>query len=235
MIKAIFFDLDGTLLPMDENAFVKYYFSLLCKKAAPFGYSAEEFVKVIWAGTKQMVLNDGSKTNEEIFWDYFAEYYGKEKLKDKAVFDDFYRNEFLGSKAACGENPLAQDIVAFAREHFERVVLATNPVFPREGTINRMGFVGLKEEDFDFITTYETARHSKPNPAYFKDLLERFGLKGEEVLLFGNNESEDGEAAYANGIKCYMVGDFVIANPKAEREYEHISIEEIIPVMKKYL
>lgn len=32
MIKAIFFDLDGTLLPMDEKEFTNLYFELLANK-----------------------------------------------------------------------------------------------------------------------------------------------------------------------------------------------------------
>ena len=60
MIKAVFFDLDGTLLPMNEDEFVKYYFGFLCQKVAHLGYDKEELVKVIWAGTKAMIKNDGS-------------------------------------------------------------------------------------------------------------------------------------------------------------------------------
>lgn len=35
MIKAILFDLDGTLLPMDQDEFTKGYFNLLAAKLAP--------------------------------------------------------------------------------------------------------------------------------------------------------------------------------------------------------
>ena len=39
--EAILFDLDGTLLPMDQDQFTQYYFGLLAKKLAPYGYNAE--------------------------------------------------------------------------------------------------------------------------------------------------------------------------------------------------
>ena len=35
--KAVLFDLDGTLLPMDQDAFTKGYFKLLAKKLSPHG------------------------------------------------------------------------------------------------------------------------------------------------------------------------------------------------------
>ena len=46
----------------------------------PYGYKAEELIKVIWSGTKKMYENDGSKTNETVFWNEYASYYGKDKL-----------------------------------------------------------------------------------------------------------------------------------------------------------
>ena len=94
MLKAVLFDLDGTLLPMNDNEFTRTYFGLLCKTVAPLGYDSKKLVDTLWAGTSKMYRNDGSKTNEEVFWDCFAEIYGKDKLKDKLAFDRFYSNEF---------------------------------------------------------------------------------------------------------------------------------------------
>ena len=37
-LKAIFFDLDGTLLPMDQNEFIKAYLGGLVTTLAPCGY-----------------------------------------------------------------------------------------------------------------------------------------------------------------------------------------------------
>ena len=87
VIKAIFFDLDGTLLPMNEKEFTDIYFSLLYKKVSSLGYTKENLIDTIWNGTKLMYKNDGSKTNEKAFWDYFENINGKEKLKDKEIFD----------------------------------------------------------------------------------------------------------------------------------------------------
>ena len=61
MIKAVFFDLDGTLLPMDEDEFIKIYFKLLAKRLMPLGYNPDDLIKVIWGGTNAMFNNDGSK------------------------------------------------------------------------------------------------------------------------------------------------------------------------------
>ena len=234
MLKAVFFDLDGTLLPLNEDEFTKLYFGMLCKRMAPFGYNPEELVNVIWTGTKKMYLNDGTKTNEEVFWKTFEEFYGKEKLKDKDFIDEFYTNEFRKTKNSCDENPYALDIIKYCHDMNLITVLSTNPIFPKEGTKTRMSFIGLKESDFDYVTTYENSNFCKPNPAYFKMLLKKFNLKSDEVILFGNNTYEDGECAYACGIKCYMVGDYIINHPKTQHQFEHIDMSQVINVIKSH-
>ena len=83
MLKAIFFDLDGTLLPLDEDEFIKAYFGLLCKKFVPLGYDKDELIAGIWQGTKLMMTNDGKKTNEQVFWDYF--YKNSVKIKKPII------------------------------------------------------------------------------------------------------------------------------------------------------
>ena len=62
MITTVLFDLDGTLLPMDQDAFTRSYFKLLAAKLAPHGYEPKQLVEAIWTGTEAMVRNDGSRT-----------------------------------------------------------------------------------------------------------------------------------------------------------------------------
>ena len=78
MLKAVFFDLDGTLLRFDENKFLKMYFQLLCEKTAKIGYEPKKLIDTIWKGTALMYHNNGDKTNEVVFWEAFQEEYGKE-------------------------------------------------------------------------------------------------------------------------------------------------------------
>lgn len=233
MIKAFFFDLDGTLLPINEETFTKVYFQLLCKRVSPLGYEPKKLIDTIWKGTNAMYQNDGSMTNKQVFWNTFADTYGREKLKDIATFDDFYATDFKKLKPYSEPNPYAVDIVKTAMKLAGKAVLSTNPIFPSVATQTRMEFVGLKPEDFTYVTTYENSSYSKPNPKYFSELLKMFNLKPEEVILFGNNTYEDGECALKAGIKTYMVGDFIIENPKATHEFETIKLADVISVMER--
>lgn len=43
-LTTILFDLDGTLLPMDNDEFTRGYFKLLAAKMAPLGYEPKRLV-----------------------------------------------------------------------------------------------------------------------------------------------------------------------------------------------
>ena len=235
MIKAVFFDLDGTLLPLNEDEFIKLYFKLLCKKLAPYGYEPNKLIDTIWSGTKEMYKNKGELLNKDVFWNKFIEVYGEEKLKDVEIFDSFYTEEFFQTKVCCGENPYAREIIDFCKEENIDVFLTTNPIFPTVATETRMSFVNLKMDDFKLVTTYDNSKYTKPNPQYFLEILNQYGLKAEEVILFGNNTLEDGDCASACGIKVYLVGDYIIYNKLSKGIYDEISIDEIIPTIKKHV
>lgn len=232
MIKAIFFDLDGTLLPMNEKQFAEGYFYLLSEKMKQYGYDKDKLISTVYRGTELMYYNQGPMTNEDVFFSYFKSVYGEEKMKDKVYFDEFYFDDFKKTKAFCGDNELAKEIVLFCKEHFSKVILSTNPIFPICATKIRMSFVGLSESDFDYVTAYENSCYCKPNPMYFVDLLNKFDLKPDEVILFGNNTYEDGECALKAGIKCYLTGNNVINHSKSTHQFPYIKMEDIIPFLK---
>lgn len=214
-LKMVLFDLDGTLLPMDQEAFTKYYFGLLAKKLAPHGYEPEKLIDGIWKGTAAMVKNPGEKTNEAVFWDTFSALMGEHVLKDEPIFDQFYRSDFAGAKAACGFNPKAAETVSHVKALGLRTALATNPIFPAIATENRMEWAGLDKADFELYTTYENACHSKPNPAYYQDILDKLGVRGEDCLMVGNDVKEDMVAAKL-GMKVFLLTDCLINKDNAD-------------------
>jgi FMN phosphatase YigB (HAD superfamily) len=215
-MKAILFDLDGTLLPMDETEFTKVYFALLAKKLAPLGADSKKLIDAVWTGTKKMVLNNGEKTNGEVFWEAFADEMSQFNVEEMhKACDEFYLNEFEGARTATRENPLAKRVIEASRKKADYVILATNPIFPRNAQSKRLSWIGLKESDFDLVTSYESDFFCKPNVKYYESILKRFNLSPSDCIMIGNDEREDA-AASEIGIECYLVTDCIIKNPDRE-------------------
>ena len=106
MIRNIFFDLDGTLLPMrDQNVFVNFYLSILSKKVAPYNIEPKLFVKTIFDGVEAMAKSDGTLTNEDNFFKVFCGIFGEEAINLKPVFLDFYEHEFNEAICTTYQNP----------------------------------------------------------------------------------------------------------------------------------
>ncbi len=232
MITTILFDLDGTLLPMDQDVFLKAYLGGLTKKGAAHGYDPAQMPRQIMAGTAAMVKNDGSTTNEEVFWNTFSPLCGRDAKEDIAVFDDFYRNEFQEVRHACGFDPRASEAIREIKTMGYRVALATNPLFPAIATLSRCRWAGLDPEDFDLITTYEESRHCKPNPDYYRDVMDALGVKPEECVMVGNDVGEDMIAAKL-GLKVFLLTDCLINKVGADiGQYPHGSFPELMEFIR---
>ncbi|MBE7017053.1 MAG: HAD family hydrolase [Ruminococcaceae bacterium] len=230
--KAIFFDLDGTLLPMDMDVFAKTYFKELCISLAKYGVSAEKLIEAVWAGTKEMVLNDGSCKNEKRFWDKFLSLTGIVSDTIFAETDYFYSHEFNKARVVTGENPLAVEAVRAAAKGGRKVVLATNPLFPYAAQLSRISWIGLKEDDFVLITSYESDSFCKPNPNYYIEICRRIGVEPGDCLMIGNDINEDMIAAEKAGMDAYLVKDCLISGGKSW-EGPSGSFEEMLEMIKK--
>lgn len=235
MIKAVFFDLDGTLLGMDENKFVEYYFGLLAKRMSPYGYQKEDLIKTIWAGTKAMYQNDGKVTNDVVFWDVFKKMLGPKAFEDKEKFDAFYENEFLLAKEATHFQPLAREAVEYVKNKGIKVILATNPIFPYIATKNRASWANCPLEIFDDYTSYENCGFCKPNLKYFEYLFKKHGLKPEEVLMVGNNALEDMIIAKL-GSKTFLLTDDLINRENVDIDiFPHGNFSDLLVYLKNNL
>ena len=225
-ITTVLFDLDGTLLPMDQDHFVKMYFGLLAKTLTPS--DPEALIKAVWVGTKAMMTNDGSKTNEDAFWDTYCQLLGEDRRADEPAFRSFYENQFELVRNACGFNPKAAETIALVKSRGLKTALATNPLFPRIATQARARWAGLNLDDFELYTTYEDYSHCKPDPRYYQAVLDKLGLTAEECLMVGNDAVED-VAATKLGMQVFLLTDCLINKNGVDiAEYPHGGFDELM-------
>lgn len=236
MLKAVLFDLDATLLPMNQDEFIKCYFRHLCDKFAPLGYDRGLLLNGMWSAINAMIKNDGSVLNEKIFWQEFSKHCGDRVLNDKIVFDEFYLNDFPKIKdEVCGVDPQAKEIVHWLKEKGITTVLATNPVYPKVATYQRLAWAGLATEDFTHITTYENSSYCKPNVKYYREILSVVGCEPENALMVGNDVQED-MIAQQIGISVFLADAFVIDRNNSDISvYPHGNFKELKKYIEKIL
>lgn len=208
MVKNVLCDLDGTLLRMKQDEFMKEYFRSLSEKFIPLGYEQEELIKAVWDASRAMVNNNGEMTNEQRFWNSFAEILGEEARDLMPVFKEYYQNEFDEVKKIVEESDIQVKVINKLKGKGYRVILATNPIFPIEAIRTRLKWAGLKVTDFDYITSYDESSYCKPNPEYFREIAEKVGIFPKECMMLGNNVIEDVTAKEV-GMKVYIVTDFL--------------------------
>ena len=208
-IKAVFFDLDGTLLPMDQDIFIKAYLGGLVKILAPKGYNPEAIAAALWKSTGAMMKNDGKLSNEEVFWNSFCAILGEKVREEEPLLEKYYEGDFQKVKEVCGYTPKSKELVNRLNNAGFTVVLATSPLFPKIATESRIRWAGLEPSDFAYVTTYENSKYCKPNPTYYTDLLSKMRLKAEECLMVGNDVGDD-MVAESIGMPVFLLTDCLI-------------------------
>lgn len=169
---------------------------------------ADKIIQGVIAGVKAMVKNNREMSNEDIFWVAFTQVTQIQKEEIENEFEDFYKNEFPKFDDGI-QNKNMIEAVRILKEKGYRLLLATNPMFPKMATEERIRWAGLNRSDFDVVTTYENASACKPNVAYFQELIEKYNLNIKDCIMVGNDAQEDG-VIQKLGIPLYLVNDYLI-------------------------
>ncbi|MBE6137410.1 MAG: HAD family hydrolase [Erysipelotrichaceae bacterium] len=186
----VLFDLDSTLLQMDQDLFLKKYFALIYIKAKEFGFDPDEFMKVFSKVAYSIVENDGSQTNEELFWNGMKQYYPNIENSIE-LFENLYKNEFKGIAEIVNKTDIPNQIVKCLKAKGYKLILATNPLFPTVCTFERMSWAGLSPDDFDYVTTYDKCTYCKPKKEYYEEIFNTLGLRMENAIMVGNDLIDD--------------------------------------------
>jgi HAD superfamily hydrolase (TIGR01549 family) len=207
-LSTVLFDLDGTLLAMDQERFAAIYFSEMSKHFSAV-IDPKRLVDLIWAATGRMVANLEHRTNQEVFWEAFVELSGGSPGLEEWRFREFYADGYKKSREATASREAMRGAVGVLKEKGYRLVLATNPLFPREAIQDRIEWAGLDRDDFVHVSSFEDDHYCKPQPAYFREILDRLALDPAECLMVGNDARED-LVAGTLGVKTWLVTDDLV-------------------------
>src|SRR5690606_18112138 len=148
----------------------------------------------LMAGTQVMLTNtDKATTNRAVFWELFEARTGQSGDEMEQFFDAFYEKIFPQLRGACAKRPVAVDMVQACFDHNLKVVIATNPVFPRRAVEHRLAWAGLPVDSFAFalVTTYENMHAAKPNAAYYREILQQIDAQPDRAIMIGDDWEND--------------------------------------------
>lgn len=209
MLDTLLFDLDGTLLPLDMEKFTARYFGELCNKFKSI-FEPRTLQEAIWASTKYMITNtQKDKTNKDSFFEDFKTRVDCKLEELYPVFDEFYNKDFVNIKDSVEPNPIVREIIEVLKTKGYNLVVATNPLFPKEAIYHRIDWAGLSVKDFKFITSYENMHFCKPNVQYYKEILDIINKTPENAMMVGNDVQED-IVSSTIGLKTFLIEDCLI-------------------------
>ncbi len=213
-VEAVLFDLDDTLLANDMDVFIPAYFRLL-SRFANGRFAPELLIQSLRTATRAMMSTPGVR-NDVAFWEQFGPLLGSTRAELEPFFEVFYDREFASLRSCTQRVDGALELVDWFRSRGVRLVLATNPVYPRSAIVQRLEWAGFEESTFELVTTYENMHWTKPEPDYYREILQRIGVAPERALMVGNDLINDIEPATAVGIPTfYVVADGAYSHEEA--------------------
>ncbi|MEJ2199727.1 MAG: HAD family hydrolase [Desulfuromonadaceae bacterium] len=203
-IRGILFDLDGTLLQVEMRQFIPAYARGLAACFSDITDSTRFTEGLIQATLALLKRQDGLQNNEQYFLARMMERLRIEPELFRCRLHHYCSDGLLHLSSLVRAHPLARQVLDYCRQLGLRLVLATNPVFPRAVVEARMAWGGLLDFPFELVTSYENCRFCKPYPGYFTDILDHLQLTAEQCLMVGNDTVHDLGARDA-GMTTFLV------------------------------
>jgi HAD superfamily hydrolase (TIGR01549 family) len=207
MYKAILFDLDDTLLGNNMETFIPRYFAMLKRYADGMGLEID-LMQELLVCTQATIQNvDPTLTNREVFWGLFAQRTGLDTAELEVSFDRFYREQFPKMHDVTEFRPKAPELIQACFERGYKVVIATNPLFPQRAIEERLVWAGIPVTEFDYalVTTYDNMHATKPNQAYYVEILENIGVAPQDAIMIGDDWNNDIAPAATLGLDTYWI------------------------------
>lgn len=199
-----FFDLDGTLLQVDMQRFIPDYVEGLARVCADLA-ERHRFSEVVLKATWGLLQNDrGEYSNQQLFHSVIERHLAISPDLFNQRLQRYCLEQLPALAPLITPHPLVPRILRGCFERGLKVVIATNPVFPRSLIEARLVWGEMAGFAFDLITSYENSRYCKPHPGYFEDILQTLDLAPEHCLMVGNDTQHD-LAAQQTGMATFLL------------------------------
>lgn len=207
-MRGVLFDLDGTLLDIDLDSFLRRYFGALSAVVTPLLASQKDdqgAMSAVMDSTNAMMRPHPGITNHDVFHDEYARLTGLDLREHWELFQRFYDERFAQLGDGYGAHAGARVALDAARACGLKIAIATNPIFPLKAVEHRLGWANLDASMADVVTAYESMHACKPQPDYFRETAAMLGLDPRDCLMVGDDSVLDMAAADI-GMSTFYVG-----------------------------
>ncbi|HOH53260.1 MAG: HAD family hydrolase [Fervidobacterium sp.] len=196
----IFIDYDGTIVKSSEEEFMKAYFKNLSNY---FGIPFNEILTLVMESVNEaMKSTDGTKSLYMKFAEVFSKRTDKPFEYWAEKFTYFYENIFDQVESVIEPNLKLTNLIKSTNQ---KLVFASNPLFPEIATVKRIKFAGLSPDNFVYVAHMENCRFAKPNPMFFKDIMDKLNILPQECVMIGDSEFD--RASEKVGIRFVHIAD----------------------------
>jgi FMN phosphatase YigB (HAD superfamily) len=204
-LRAVLFDLDGTLLDIEITTFLGRYFKALGSLMLE-AFPERDLMPAILESTDSMQKPHPGRTNRDVFYEVFLDRTGVDLTEHWPLFEGFYRDRFPALGHGYGPKNGARRAVETARELGLEIVVATQPIFPRSAIEHRLAWAGLSDLAAGKVTSYEVMYACKPSPDYYRETAAMAGAEPRDCIMVGDDRTNDMAAADV-GMRTFYVGD----------------------------
>ncbi|MGI6160499.1 MAG: HAD family hydrolase [Christensenellales bacterium] len=206
--KAVFFDMDGTLLPMDTDLLVELYLNGVSDYTADI-FPPHRVREIMAAARAGMYDFDGKTTNDiRSIKGIYAEAGDKAGLFVERVLE-FYDKGFDNIGKYASKSREMREAVDIIKDKGYRIVVVSNPVFPLKVQKARLIWAGFSPDEFEFITGNENMRYCKPDLRYYQEALDITGLSAHECFMVGNDVQDD-MVTIDMGFSAFYIKEYAI-------------------------
>ncbi len=231
MTLTLLIDLDDTLLDNKMDTFIPAYLGALGKQFAPYT-DIKNLGRVMMAATEKMFHNNHPDLSlKETFDLAFYPPLGITEDEVRGDLDHFYEEVFPTLRTITQARPEAIPLIETALQRGWQVAIATNPLFPLAAILHRLTWAGIpiKKYPYAIVPSYETFHFAKPNPAFFAELMGRFGWPRGPILMVGNDPEHDIQCAQRMGIPTFWISNGLPYPVGLDVPSASGTLEDIIP------
>lgn len=203
-IKAILFDLDGTLLDVELDNFISQYLELLAQSIAHI-VPPKKFISKIIKASKAIEENNRKHLNEDIYSKVCFPLDGYSRKEIQPFLDKFYENDYSKLRKWTRRKPEARAVVQTVFDKGYDVVIATTPLLPATAIEQRLEWAGVADFPYRLITTIENSHATKSltHLLYYDQILDKIGYPPETCLMVGDEDKD--MIAKRLGVKTFLI------------------------------